>query len=140
MTTIISGTNGVNNVAPNTVAVGDLAFTVPITAYYETTMSWTNGALIPITHNLGVIPKLVMFEVVALVAVGELAIGDTEEITCGPTFYGTAGQTYGASTKKKTATTLQVRIGTLGLVIMPANGGALGVTSAQVNLKIKVIG
>lgn len=114
-----------------------IAVVVP---YYETIISgWAAAAQITVTHGLGVFPKLVMFEIVALAAIGELAIDEVEEIQQGYNNYGGAPQ-YGVIAKKKTTTDLRLRLGSGGLVVGVAGGKATAVTNAQANLKVKVWG
>lgn len=103
--------------------------------YYTTTVTWSNGGTILVTHNLGVVPKFVIFKVVAKVAIGGLAIGEEEQVVVQG--FGSAN-IYNPSARKFTATQVTVQIGALGLAI--SNGGsATGVSPAQADLKIEVI-
>lgn len=103
--------------------------------YYTTTVTWSNGGSILVTHNLGVVPKFVIFKVVAKAAIGGLAIGEEEQVVVQG--FGSAN-IYNPSARKFTTTQVTVQIGALGLAI--SNGGsATGVSPAQGDLKIEVI-
>lgn len=103
--------------------------------YYTTTVTWANGGTILVTHNLGVVPKFVIFKVVAKVAIGGLAVGEEEQVVVQG--FGSAN-IYNPSARKFTTTQVTVQIGALGLAI--SNGGsATGVSPAQADLKIEVI-
>ncbi|WP_236233201.1 pyocin knob domain-containing protein [Pseudomonas tohonis] len=104
---------------------------------YETTVAWTAGATIPITHNLGVVPKMVVFEGVMKTAAFGLAIGERFESALIP---GGGTVIYGQIYRKPTTTTLEVIVGNTGLMLLYSGGVASAVSAAQADLRIKVIG
>lgn len=108
--------------------------------YYETTVAWTLGGSITITHGLGVVPKRVEFEVVAKVAINLLAIGQAEEL--GGTYvpYGVATTQYGVAAGRKTTSNLIVGVGNGGLVSTNSSGTMGAVSPSQGDLKVKVWG
>lgn len=78
MTTIIDGLNGVNNVAPGTVSLGDLSFSPPITKEFTSAQqNISGGALISMAHGLDATPKIVSTFLVCTIAEHGYSVGDT---------------------------------------------------------------
>ncbi|WP_287031353.1 hypothetical protein [Pseudomonas sp. UBA6310] len=130
----LANTNFVQIAVQNAIAA--LVAALPVANYYETTVSYTNGGTLTITHGLGVAPKLVMFELVAIAAVNGLAVGESAEL--GAQDCSNNLNSWGIEARKKTSSTVTVVIGFNGLTMFAANGAVSGVTSAQVQVKVKV--
>ena len=131
----ISGTSSTTAVHP--VGLAASLAQMPIANYYETTVAWTAGGTLTITHNLGVVPKLVTFEVVATAAANGLAVGETAELG-GQNISTSNAQAFGAEARKKTAATVTVVVGVSGIATWAAAGNANSVSNTQTQLKVKV--
>ena len=103
MTTIISGTTGVDKIQPGVVgatnlapacvgnvAIVDGAVDIPKSSgfpftkeYVSTEQTITSGGTINLTHGLGAVPKLVRAELVCVVANGTHGLGDIIELDGG---------------------------------------------------------
>ncbi|WP_282338503.1 hypothetical protein [Pseudomonas sp. PS02288] len=130
----VSGVSGDSAVTPAGLAarVAEL----PVANYYETTVSYTNGGTLTITHGLGVVPKFVLFEVVAIAAVNGLAVGESAEL--GAQDCSNNANSWGVEARRKTASSVTVVIGVNGLITFTAAGVVNGPAPSQAQLKVKV--
>jgi len=116
-------------------AIGNPVFVAEksLANYYETTVSWTAGAVQTITHNLGAIPVRVEFEVVMKTAGAGMAVGQSAMTSM--TIQ--AAASYNAMARSGTTTTVEVVVAPQGLAVLVAGGSSV-LSPAQADLKVKV--
>lgn len=107
--------------------------------YYETTMSWTAGGDLTVTHNLGKVPKLIQFELITLAAVNGQPAGAVIGIVNGIN-YSAAGSNWGVEYRNQTTTKVDLKVGSSGFAFSNAAGSFSSVTNTQAALKVKVWG
>lgn len=136
MPTKISGSGGVDNVAPDTVDNTDLKNSVPFRyAYNSPPQALSVGGLITLTHGLGATPTLVRCELHCVQAAEGYAVGDV--IDAPQVAQGTA--TSDGLSVRRNSTQIIIRQGsTGGLPILNATtGGVVRISNSQWNLVVR---
>lgn len=108
---------------------------VPI-PYYESQFGWAAAGKITVNHNLNVIPKKYGYKIKAKAAIGNLAIGQEEEI------YDWTNSTtsFNCIARKPTLTSVEVGVGAGGISFRSAGEIGTIVTPAQADIIIQVWG
>lgn len=137
MPTIISGTNGVDNVAPDTVDNTDLKNSVPFRySYTSAEQTITPAGLLTLAHGLATTPTLVQAQLICKTAELGYAVGDT--VTIPPHAGGFSTNSYGC-TLASTSTNIRVQYGSNNgtFLVVAANGSASGITNANWRLVVR---
>lgn len=133
MTVKIDGSLGIDAVAPNTVALGDLAFTPQFSkSYTSPEQTMTAAGLITLTHGLGERPKLVRLHLVCKVAQNGWLVG--EELPIEPAQFSSNSYNYSYGFD---ATSIKARCGSNGCVVYNASGVISEITLANWRLVVR---
>lgn len=139
MTTTIDGTLGVNRVAPFSVDLVDLNFTLPTTKeFVSTEQVITLGGALTIAHGLGTKPKQVSYYLVVKTAFGGWSVGDEilpvnicyEQANSNAAMYG--------FTCKRDAENLVIRFASNGILLTNASNGSF-IAPATVAANCRII-
>ena len=99
--------------------------------------AWTSGGQVNFTHSAGQ-PKVVVMELVFKQAVNGLAVGEVVQI--GPSAFAANSTYYGCEVRKLTATSVQVQIAASGVFCYNASGTPVVPTTAQADLRLRILG
>ena len=136
MTVKIDGSTGVDTVQPGSVDKEDLKWVPPFTKEYvspEQTISAGSGT--QINHTLGVLPKILGYDLICKVAEHGYSVGEVLDI--GRYDYGGSGNSWQASVVKSD-TALYIRYGSSGMLVPhKTTGVATTVTPASWRLIVR---
>lgn len=99
--------------------------------------AWAVGGQVNFSHSSGA-PKVVVMELVFKQAVFGLAVGEVVQI--GPSAFAANSTYYGCEVRKLTATTVQVQIAASGIFCYSASGTPVVPTTANADLRLRVLG
>lgn len=105
------------------------------TKEYTTDVSFTAGGLITITHNLGLTPKQVEFQLVCTAANNGFAVGAT--VNQADSFYYNGSAHYGLQSRNKTNSSLMVQVSG-GLVVLTGANSSIVTSNTQWQLRINL--
>ena len=137
MTTTVSGTQGVDKVAPNSVDQEDLKWVPPFTKEFASAEQQLSlGALITVAHGLGAAPKLIDMNLVCVNTEQGWVAGDV--IRFGVSFFSQSFPNGDGMIAYADATNIYVRTGNIGIPVMNKTIGAVArISGTNFNLVVR---